>query len=197
MNEESLFPTIERVAELFEPYSEVDHCPVKLIGVRGIENEDNYLGVYDDAIFRVIHKDITRWEASTDPGRYWLQNPLNPKGCAKLREGLWWYEFGQHRGHAALIQSTVFEVERLSPDGKINCLDKGRFGINLHSGGPGDEAEDIGRWSAGCQIIKTPTPWDEKWLDFFIPLRDACEEVNQTYIPYLLITKKQLTGEIA
>lgn len=197
MNDIAEFPTPARLKELFEPYIEVGHCSVRLLGVRGFENDENFLGVYDDAIFRIIDNNITRWEASTDPGKYWLKNPLNPKGCAKLMEGLWWYEFGLHRGHEALVQSTIFSIERLDCTGKVNAVDKGKFGINLHSGGPGDEAEDIGRWSAGCQIVKTEIPWDEKWIDFFSPLKESCMQLNQKYIPYLLITKKQLIGEIS
>lgn len=185
----------ESVLELFDAYPETHHCSVRLVGVRGIENEENIIGIYDDAIFRIVDDQVTEWEASTDPGRYWLLNPMTPKGCAKLKEGLWWYEFGLHRGHPALVQSTVVEVDRLDEHGEINTSEKGMFGINLHSGGAGDEAEDIGRWSAGCQIIKTPTPWDETWKDFFLPLKEACEEASQKYIPYLLITKNQLIGE--
>lgn len=192
MNE--IFPSIDEVLRLFSPYAETEKCAIKLLGVRGFENSNNLLGVYDDAIFRVIHRDVTYWEASCDPGKYWIRNPINPKGCARLKEGLWWYEFGLHRGHSALVQSTLFEVDRLDSSGKVILSEKGRFGINLHSGGPGDEAEDIGKWSAGCQIIKSETPWDDKWNDFYLPLKESCEECDQTFLPYLLIDKAKLLG---
>jgi len=163
---------------------------VRLVGVRGYRPEmggnraGNDLGIYDDAIFRFIGDRCDIFDASTDPGWYYLRNPMNPKGCARLRAGLWWFEPGLHRGHPALVQATEFDVDRLDEFGVPDYRESGWYGINLHSGGAEDE---VGRWSAGCQVIKSNPAWGSQWMEFFEPIAAEVRTVNQSRVPYLLI----------
>lgn len=161
--------------------------PMRLMGVRGYFLDEgiekvNDMGIFDDAIFRCIDKEVTMWRASTDPGRYYIAHPLNPSGCAQLRPGLSFYRLGRHlNNHDALVQGEEFTVNRLDQTGKVIGIDRGYFGINMHSGG----AEyQVGRWSAGCQVIQCPEgAWGATWQAFFQPI----QSIAPKRIPYLLI----------
>ncbi|MDD2707526.1 MAG: hypothetical protein PHV34_05905 [Verrucomicrobiae bacterium] len=180
---------LDAIHSMFETRPEAAKCFVKLIGIRGYRigaTGQNQIGRYDDLIIRVMGDDLAEFPASTDPGRYYIRHPANPRGCAMLRPGLWWYELGVHKGHAALTQADAVDVDRLDQNGDMRGADRGDFGINIHSGGSEDE---VGAWSAGCQIIKTETPWRDKWLDFYEPLAAKVRSIGQSRIPYLLVDR--------
>jgi hypothetical protein len=161
----------EQAADLLKKQG-LDGHRVRLVGVRGYRPEmgkdptANDIGVYDDAILRFIGTRCDIFEASTDPGWYYVKNPCNARGCAKLRDGLWWFELGLHKGHPALVQACEFDVDRLDEFGVPDYRESGWFGINLHSGGTG---EDVGSWSAGCQVVRSDPAWGLRWMDFFNP----------------------------
>lgn len=158
---------------------------VKLIGIRGYPR-DNKLGIYDDLIGRVIGDEVSFFRASTDPGAYYIEHPLNPQGCAQLQAGLWLYQPGLHRGHHALVQAEPVTVDRIDSNGKKNTQESGWFGVNIHSGGAED---DVGRFSAGCQVIHAPEgAWGETWLSFYDPVVAAMAIYQQHKLPYLLTT---------
>ena len=58
-----------------------------LIGIRSSIGSNTF----DDAIAAVWRKENTWhqivWPATTDPGRHWLENPMDEKGAAVLVEG--------------------------------------------------------------------------------------------------------------
>ena len=164
------------------------HFKVKILGIRGYElkgKRENTLGVYDDLICACIGDSVEPFAASTDPGWWYVNHPLNPLGCAKLQAGLWWYKVGMHRGHPSFVQAGAMTVDRIDPDGRKATQQTGEFGINLHSGGAEDE---VGRWSAGCQVIRAPEgAWGHTWQRFFPPLQEAMKKFGQVQIPYLLV----------
>lgn len=161
-------------------------CLMGLRGDRDTTNRNNITDLYDDTIIRCIDGQLVEFQASVDPGRYYMLHPVNPQGCARLKCGLWQYKLGEHHVHPALVQADEVVVDRLDKTGKKLCEDSGWFGVNLHSGG----AEYlVGRYSAGCQIIKTGEAWKDKWQDFFLPLFTAVGIFNQDKIPYLLVDK--------
>lgn len=157
-----------------------------LLGIRGYMNPERSAvdSIYDDAIVRCIGDEIKLFTASVDPGRFYIDHPMNPQGCAKLKTGLWHYQLGEHHSKRALVQADEVTVYRLNKHGKVVGEENGYFGINVHSGGP---EYLVGRYSAGCQVIKATEPWQREWLDFFTPISAAVEIYNQTKIPYLLV----------
>lgn len=186
--------TLEASLKQFEDVEKLDKFPVRVLGVRGHQlslgpTAGNDVEAYDDLI--VIIDGTGRainYRASVDPTRYYIRNPVNPDGCARLRVGLYWFEKGLHRGHQAFTQNGPVVVERLDKLGKIISIQAGEFGINLHSGG--GTLEDTDRWSAGCQVIYSPEGgWDETWLHFEDTLSDALKLAKQTVFPYLLVDK--------
>ena len=72
----------------------------------------------------------------------------------------------------------------------MQSVDFGYFGINLHSGGPGEEVDD---YSAGCQIIRSPEGYfGATWHRFFDPAKRAMEAHKQGTLPYLLVKAEGL-----
>jgi hypothetical protein len=160
---------------------------VKCIGIRGAYDPDgqNQLGVYDDDIILCIGDEVTEWKGSTDPGQFYIQHPENPRGCAQLKEGIHMFTPGVHQGKfLAFVQGESFHVNRLDRDGNIELVEFGDFGIHLHSGGPG---VDVGRFSAGCQVIWSESYFGDTWHQFFDPAAAAMDEVHQSLMPYMLI----------
>lgn len=106
--------------------------------------------------------------ATTDPGRGYLKNRMgNPKGTAILCPGQYraCWKIGVHaRGrewaHKAMVQANkAFKVWRdFDRDGELSPKGKAYddvTGLNMHTviGSP----KTVGRWSAGCQVVKCPT----------------------------------------
>lgn len=94
--------------------------------------------------------------ATTDPGRYYLNSPMNKKGTAILVEGQYKYKTGLHKGKAALVQKAKVKVFRdNNKDNKHDkgFIDEGFFYINIHRAGK--NSTQIDKWSAGCQVFST------------------------------------------
>lgn len=101
---------------------------------------------------------LGNWSATTEPGRWYTQNPMNQKGCARIGFGQYKaWAVGRHGNsdpHEALVQVGEVVVWRdANRDGLRvgDNIDRGLFGINQHWGYdlPPD---NIGRASAGCLV---------------------------------------------
>lgn len=98
--------------------------------------------------------------ATCEPGAYWTNNPMNPKGAARIAFGqhraAW--ELGTHRrsSHPALVQCDNVKVIRdTNEDGRRSPKDYedfGLFGINQHGCLADGDVNSIGHWSAGCMV---------------------------------------------
>ncbi|MGL5926710.1 MAG: peptidoglycan-binding protein, partial [Chroococcidiopsis sp.] len=101
------------------------------------------------------------WAATTEPGRYYTQNPMNPKGAARIAFGNYVdaWAIGRHHTQDALVQVGNITVHRdLNKDGMRtgDKLDTGSsFGINQHT--TSNNPLEIGKWSAGCLVTPSPT----------------------------------------
>jgi hypothetical protein len=99
------------------------------------------------------------WQATTEPGLFYTQHPLNPNGCARIQFGQYRaWKVGRHGNqdnHEALVQcDNVTLCRDLNRDfsRKSDKLFTGfNFGINQHWGGD-SPVDAIGRWSAGCLV---------------------------------------------
>ena len=144
---------------------------LNLFGVRRLARPntfDDSIGVaYEDGVGRRL---VELWEATTDPGTYWLEHPMNVNGTAVLAVGchrsLW--QLGMHggpTGYAALVQVSACAVWRDSDrdtvvDPEPRVLDTGLFGINLHRASASGTSTTVDRWSAGCQVLRRPGDLD-------------------------------------
>ncbi len=102
------------------------------------------------------------WGATTEPGFFYTENPLNPNGCARIQFGQYHaWQVGYHGTadpHEALVQcDNVTLCRDLNQDySRIgDRLFTGYdFGINQHWGGD-SPVDAVGRWSAGCLVGRT------------------------------------------
>jgi GH24 family phage-related lysozyme (muramidase) len=101
-----------------------------------------------------------RWEGTTEPGIFWTQNPMDPKGAARIAFGQYksWIVGTHHAGsasaHEALVQTDDITVYRDFNRDYQRTGDKtytGVFAINQHWGYDAPK-NDLGRTSAGCLV---------------------------------------------
>ncbi len=137
------------------------------LNIWGIRNPQT--GFNDE--FHIFWKYKGSWShftmmGTTDPGSYYLENPLNLKGTAILQEGQHrgLFKLGKHKGkYLALVQNSEVTVWRdYNKDNVLDFVnpDKGMFGINFHRAHSKYEVTQIGRFSAGCQVVLNPTEFD-------------------------------------
>jgi hypothetical protein len=139
-----------------------------------------------------------RFPATTDPGTYWLKNPMNPQGTAILKEGQYLntYGLGLHRGkYMALVQKRPVTVMR---DYDRNAVldfmngreDKGLFGINIHRASENGTTRTVDQYSAGCQVFASITD--------FVLFMSLCERHRKLYgneFTYTLIDERAVSRE--
>lgn len=133
------------------------------INIIGIRTKDNAANTFNDVIC-YVYKQSGRWvlftlDGTTDPGRFWRLNPMNELGTAVLVPGqyLGAYTLGLHKGkYPAFIQSKALPVYRdADQDGFVDTdgeIDLGWHGINIHPRSENSTGDEIGKWSAGCQV---------------------------------------------
>lgn len=98
-------------------------------------------------------KIIGRWEATTEPGKFWTQHRMNPAGAFHIRLGYQaCWQMGEYHG-PALVQAAKIEGFRDSNNQmrRAGPIYRGEFGVH-HHGGYDMPKGDIGRTSAGCQV---------------------------------------------
>jgi len=129
--------------------------------------------------------------ATTEPGRFYTQNPLNKKGAARIAFGYhppaWAH--GLHKGvQPALRQRKSVLIHRdLNRDGKRNPSEKphksGLIWLNQHGTKPGYKGGSIGMYSAACLVgmdydmhitFLQMTKFDPRYL--------ASENIGQEYL---------------
>ena len=142
---------------------------LNIIGVRSANPETNKFNCRLIDLWKFEGSwNIFQMQATTLPGLHWLENPMNPKGCAILPEGQhrskW--KVTKHRGkYDALCQRlgkvTVFRDG--NRDRKYDMVEgtkmEGMFGINIHRAHDGYELETVNKYSAGCQVIQHPSEY--------------------------------------
>jgi len=142
---------------------------LNIIGIRSREHKPNS---FDDRMCMVFKNKrgwVTRtWECTTEPGKYWLENPINISGTAVLVPGQYRgvYKIGKHRGQYDALVQTGGRVKTYRDankddiiDADITSAETGYFGINIHKAGK--NSTRIDKWSAGCQVFKRASDFNE------------------------------------
>ena len=177
---------------------ETDTKPYNL-NIIGIRNNNRAPNFFDDTIV-VMWKYKGQWnfnqyQATTDPGLYYLNHSLSPGGTAILKEGqyLHCYCLGLHRGqYKALVQ--FMPVTIIRDFNKDNYLDfstgkedTGIFGINIHRANLTGKTINVNQWSAGCQVFADSNQFSE-----FITLCEKAEKYWGKTFSYTLININDL-----
>lgn len=195
--------TIESIREVFDRkgyrFFTNGKYNLNLLGVRKNTSASNK---FDDYLVAVYKNESDEWqclvwEATTDPGKHWLENPLSPKGTAILipnqYRGTW--KIGLHRGkYKALCQSKNVKVWRDNDkDDELDFLcedsQEGIFGINIHRSNPYTESQRVDKWSAGCQVFKKA-----KDYAVFMGLCDRASHVYGNSFTYTLLEEQDFDG---
>lgn len=157
----------QRGYEVFEGPDVVNICYVEGMNLDETSNANRH-NAWDDlrVVFRYDQGKATilgKWEATTEPGAYWTDHPMNSDGAFHIALGqqtAW--VMGEYHGHPALRQSgnlsgTRDKVKDYKRDGgHVN----GQFGVHHHAG-YNYKKDDIGRSSAGCQVGRTTAGHDD------------------------------------
>jgi hypothetical protein len=166
---------------------------LNIVGVRSDSTEPNK---FDDLIYAFWKNEAGQWEgkyfsATTDPGTYYLKNPLSNLGTAILKEGQYvdTYGIGKHKGqYDALTQQKPVTVIR---DYDRNAIldfnngreEKGLFGINIHKAGA--NSTEVNTWSAGCQVFQKSADFND-----FMDLARKHKEKYGNKFTYTLIDER-------
>ena len=139
------------------------------INIIGIRSTLDIPDVFNDFIIVVCEGQIKAWTVTTDPGTFWLNNPLNRLGTAVLKPDQYinCYSLGHHQGkseHPALVQTgkvTVYRDNDRDNKSETGKEDTGMFGINIHRSNSNGRTMSIGKWSAGCQVFQKKSDHDQ------------------------------------
>lgn len=148
------------------------------LNIIGIRNDSAMPNSFDDTVC-VLFKDeygdetLLYFPATTDPGMYWLQNPMNVNGTAIMVEGQYKgvYMIGTHKGYKALQQIGKINFVRDNDRDKELDFDapKKIYAViyaNIHRATEKENSVSVDKWSAGCQVIQ------KGWSEFI----ELCEK---------------------
>ena len=177
--------------------------PNKLLNLNliGVRRDNQGTNTFDDFLLVMYREEelmvSNRYQITTDPGKYWLKNPTNPKGTAVLAPGQYrgTWQIGKHQGkYEALVQRKKVKVWRDNNKDEIIdytnitlLSDEGYFGINIHRSNPYDQSYVINKWSAGCQVFKK--------IEDYNKFMELCKDSAKIYgnsFTYTLIDEKDL-----
>ena len=171
---------------------------VNLIGVRRDnagtnEFDDFFVMIYRDKKLNEVCK---VFPVTTDPGEYWLENPMNPKGTAVLVPGQYrgTWQLGKHQNnYEALVQRKEVKVWRDNNKDKaidyksFHTISEGYFGINIHRSNPYDKSYLVNKWSAGCQVFQSVNDFDE-----FMKICKKSANLYGNSFTYTLLTEQEI-----
>jgi len=144
------------------------------INIVGIRKDSTTPNKFDDYIFVFYKNNNGSWEskmypATTDPGTYFLNNPMQNYGTAILKAGQYKnaYQIGFHKGlYKALTQKNPMTIIRDYNRDSVLDFNNGResegvFGINIHRATEQGTSTNVDNWSAGCQVIADSSNFNE------------------------------------
>jgi len=172
------------------------------INIIGVRSDEDIFNKFDDALV-VIYRDTKKnWEVrsysiTTDPGKIWLEKPMNSKGCAVLVPNQYRGAYkidghGKTRYPALCQRLGEVEVYRDSDlnneiDRDAGTIDKGMFGINIHRSRKTGEADLVNSYSAGCQVFKNTTDFND-----FMKLANKSSDKFGNSFTYTLLNEGDL-----
>ena len=164
------------------------------LNIIGIRSPDRTSNTFNDRIC-VVYRDGDGWvtrtfAATTDPGVYWREHPMNVRGTAIMCPGQYRgsHVLGYHRGrYRALVQSRPVRYWRDGNRDEVLDMEPGTdesgvVGLAIHRASASRTSTEIGKFSAGCQVFADP---DE--FDLFVSLCERAAELYGPRFSYTLI----------
>ena len=165
------------------------------LNIIGIRSESIIPNRFDDEIHVFYRVAPLKWnyhiyKATTDPGTFWLLNPMQAQGTAILAQGQYKdaYKIGLHHGmYKALVEAKPIKVIRdydrkAVLDFNNGTTSKGMFGINIHRASLIGTTKQVDKYSAGCQVFANSTEFNE-----FMGLCDKHSSLYGNSFTYTLI----------
>jgi hypothetical protein len=156
------------------------------LNIVGLRSKSVIPNRFDDEIHVFYKISKSQWvyhvfKATTDPGTYWLKQPMQPQGTAILDQGQYKgaYKLGLHKGqYLALVQAKpVNFIRDYNRDAVLDFNNgnkmSGMIGIDIHRANVQGETKYVDRNSAGCQVFENAS-------DFALFLK-LCEKHRQLY----------------
>ena len=146
------------------------------LNIVGVRSNSTLPNAFDDEMHVFYKNDANRWQhhvwpCTTDPGTYWLRNPMNPQATAMLKGNMQYkgvYAIGLHKGqYTALVQRNgpVTVVRDYNRDDTLDFANghesSGMFGINIHRANSSGTTNKVDRYSAGCQVFANAADFAE------------------------------------
>tara|TARA_R100000008_G_C3556959_1_gene153773 strand:+ start:149 stop:727 length:579 start_codon:yes stop_codon:yes gene_type:complete len=164
-------PLLQRVKDLgYEVFTDGDY-DLNIVGIRTKSREANKFDDIMTCTYRQNGTWVTKyWPCTTDPGTYHLDNPSRVAGTAILVPGQYRgvYKLDLHAGKYEAICQRNGKVKVYRDPNKDEILDmdpdsiqEGYFGINIHRASSKRTSTQVDRWSAGCQVLASPSDFAE------------------------------------
>lgn len=171
---------------------------LNLVGLRTADTKPNTFNDWEYVFWKFAGSwEVMKFQITTDPGLYYLKNPMNKLGTAIVKPGQYpgmWVP-GLHLGkYPALVQhGPVTVIRDFNRDAYLDydsgVEESGVFGINNHRAVENGRSVMVDQWSAGCQVF-------QDYYEFEIFMR-IISEAQKNWTPsftYTLLTEKQLVS---
>lgn len=146
---------IKKNYSLNERSDEINICGLEFTDLKERDKFNDLILLFN--FNQKVGKLIATYRATTEAGTYYTNNPMNPKGCAKLAYGQYKaWQVGLHNGkYEALVQAKpvkVFRDKNKDFDREGDQFEEGIYGINIHHA---YSSSNIDKYSAGCQVVQS------------------------------------------
>lgn len=191
---------LSRVKAILKDYGFVLYTKPYQLNIVGLRGQSTVPNSFDDEIHVFYTKSDGSWNyhiypATTDPGTFWLNNPMYEGGTAILAQGQYVdsYALGMHKGkYEALVQVKPITVIRDYDRNAVLDFNNGRrqtgiFGVNIHRAESNGTTKFIGKYSAGCQVFQNANDFAE-----FMTLAHQHEKLYDNRFTYTLVDFRAL-----
>lgn len=181
-----MYPNFDRIVSAYEKKGHTFYTNRTYnLNVGAIRSMNSKSNEFDDILFTAYYEDLRKpvihcWPATTDPGKYWLQNPMNKNGTAIVVPGQYRNShcLGLHgrsssSPYAALEQcgdmlyvrdnnkDTKLDFDLYRDPVKLAAFGfRGNIKTNIHRASAWKIIRLIERYSAGCQVLQNPKDFD-------------------------------------
>ena len=180
----------------WKPFTKGDYN-LNIIGIRANDNKANTFNDLICLLYKVNDKwTLKKYDATTDPGLYYREHPINVNGTAILKDGCYRNSFGiglHHGKYRCLVQIKPLALWR--NNNKNSTLDfNGKTTnemaeIHIHRATASGVSKYVDKWSAGCQVIASSSDYAE-----FMRIIDTSTKYFKPVFSYALFTENDLKG---
>lgn len=170
---------------------------INIFGIR--DDSEMPKGIFNDYIGVAINGDVQLFKGTCDPSDYWTkENGIGDKGVAHICLGFHKnvYIVGKHKNkYEALVQQGAKikiwrDKNKNFQKNKLDPIESGFFGTNIHRASEYKILEKIGKYSAGCQVIQDPA--DFKRFMEMIKNSNKYKKNKNSKFSYFLIDKNNI-----